>query len=459
MRPAMHRIPVGFLLIALPLAVICMAAAGCGTEATQTTAAPPPPPKVANLLVLTPHSDKVRDVFEDGFSQWYQEKSGVPANVRWVHMGTGECLDYIERLATRDVGSARYPMPDLLFGGGVADHQLLEARGRLRAVQLPPELLKELPQSLAGQPMRDENGYWYADALSKFGIIFNRDACSARGIAIPTTWKDLAKPEYAGWVSMADPERSSSTKACLSIILQRYGWDEGWATILKIAANSRTLMLSSNDVIKNIVAGESLVGLCINFNALTAIDHWGKDHLGYLNPTDSTAISPDVISLLDGGSNRKVASRFIEFCLGEEGQKLWSLRADALEDCYDTLYRYPIRPAMYATYASELAVREDPFSTPNSVVVDVSLQQKRNLIVSALLKAACGDNHVLLQQCWGLAKDGGKTDELVKPLLTESEAITAGQTLAKGGPEADEMKSQLARRFKDRYEAILKSVR
>lgn len=446
------------------LAVVGLAIAavtGCDdTSVREARIDPAPPP--SRLVIVTPHNETIRRTFYEGFSEYYDQTHDQPVAIQWIHRGSPQCVECIEDAATNSEIALRGLAPDLMFGGGVTEHQRLVEMGLARPMKAkaPEEAL--LPKTLLGVPLLDEQNYWHATALSGFGIFVNRRACIEREIAAPRTWADLADPAYYGWVAMADPARSGSNRFCLGLILQRHGWDEGWSLILRTAANCRALFPSSSEAITAVSSGLCLSGYSVNFVALQEAQRHDAGRLDYVSPADASAITPDLITVAKYASVPDLAEEFVRYCLSEEGQALWSLRGGrpgAEEGASQrTLFRYPVLPTMYEKYADKLAVGDNPFERTSDFAVDMELERKQAAIVVPLLAAACGDNHILLQRAWKAVIDRGLPEdavaELTKPLFTEAEALELGARYQRG-EEAGELDAQWAASFREKYEKVL----
>jgi iron(III) transport system substrate-binding protein len=256
--------------------------------------------------------------------------------------------------------------------------------------------------------------------------------------------------------------RSGSNRQCLTLIVQSLGWEEGWATIMRMAANCRALLLHSSDVISDVSAGVSLAGLSVSFSAMQEIESRGADRLAYLNPPGATAITPDLITVLREGAHPGLATQFLEYCLSDEGQKLWGFRAEARQGYRDTLYRYPVRPAIYEKYGDELALHDNPLTEKTDFKLDVPAAQEQSQILAPLLLAACGDNHILLQECWKRIIDAGLPAEAVAELtrvpFDEKTAYELGETITAGGPEAEALQKEWSAAFRAKYEKILSTL-
>jgi len=449
-----------WLLVAAGLFLV----GGCGDsgvpEATMGSASPP-----QRLVVVTPHNENIRRAFERGFSDWHGREHGDPVAIHWVRRGTPQCVDYVEDAATNDEVALRRLAPDLMFGGGVTEHRLLAEKGLARALAMPLSEEEALPDSLMGVPLKDEQGFWHATALSTFGIVYHRPGCEGRGLPTPRTWRDLADPAYRGWIAMADPTRSGSNRFCLGLILQKHGWREGWGVILRLAANCRTLMPASGEVISTVSSGMCLAGLSVNFAALQEAAASGEGRLEFVSPPEANAITPDLISMVKYASAPELAERFVDYCLSEEGQALWALRGGRVaggdDFAHDTLFRYAVVPGMYERHADKLAVAGNPFEQRSEFRFDMERERRLAPVVGPLVVAACGENHILLQRTWGALIAAGlpaePLAELTRPLFDENTAIQLGQQYARPG-EAAKLTAEWSARFRQKYESVLAAL-
>lgn len=444
------RSRVGFAVL------VCLLPPLGGCERPRDVAIPSEP-TVEQLIVVTPHNAMICSAFEDAFSDWHKKHYDSYVEIRWDSKGTPQCAQYVREAGRPSFVPAGRPIPDVFFGGGPLDHQMIAEQGLSRAVDLT-DVEGDLPAEVMGIPTRHPENRWHSSALSSFGLLVARQACDQRGIAAPTSWKDLTDPRFHGWLAIADPERSGSNRQCLLLILQKYGWEEGWGIIMRIAANCRALAGSSSEVIHNVSTGNCLAGFCVNFNALRQRQLRGADVLDYAVPTDANTITPDPISVLTYALHPEIGARFARFCVSEAGQKVWGFTAESRASRGDTLFRYPINPRFYDEHPEELAVPDSPFDMPSVVPTDHALEKKQSRIVGPLLLAACGDNHVMLQRCWQGIIDSGMNQaalaELLAPIIDESEAYELGTRYRQDRNAADELFKSWSGLFRQKYERV-----
>lgn len=406
------------------------------------------------LIVLTPHNAQIRTAFAQGFYDWCVAQGKPPVDIEWILRGTPQCVEYVNSLFTGAEGGRYGQIPDLMFGGGIADHAQLAAKGYSVAVKV--DGAAGIPADVQGQPTHAPNGEWWATGLSSFGFVYNQHDCALRHIEPPASWADLADPRFQGWIGIASPESSGSHRQAMVFILDALGWENGWGTLLRILANSRGVQDSSSTVLDQVESGVTLATFAVNADGLSRSD--GSDgRVIYVNPPAATAATPDVITILRRAKHETLAKEFVRYCLSEEGQKVWGVRADAIGRNTRTLYHYPIDPAIYTKYADVLAVKENPYQADFGLKVDTQAMEATAAALVPLVRAATGDNHILLQQAWAQAAGNAEaTQALCVPPLTRDEALALGQAYAEGGAaERAVLLAEWSQKMHDRYQQVL----
>jgi ABC-type Fe3+ transport system substrate-binding protein len=451
------KLPGKALAVLSGLAVVGAGLLFCGCEGSPQRVVGKPPPQPKWLHIVTPHNEKIRSAFQHNFSAWHVKNRGTAVYFNWIVRGTPECLHYIRQVVDGAHQSEPLAAPDLMFGGGVSDHALLAERGQSVSIDLD-DVLADIPAEIDGLPTRDSQNRWTAVGLSSFGILHNAAACAERGIEPPSTWADLAAPRFRSWIALADPAYSGSTRECLMLIVQKEGWEQGWATIVRILANARALVSRSSVALNQVRSGVSLASVAVNFDGLARVaDSDGT--LRYVNPPGATAVTPSAMSVLRTCSDRQLAEDFVRFCLSEAGQKLWGLKAEHRGGIGETLYHYPIDPAIYDKYAGQLALAENPFQQSLGLKLDQQKRRQQTDILLPLVQAACGQNHIRLQETWDTVVEAGLPEaaltELTAPPFDEQAAYALGAEYAAAERgAARQMRAQWSALFKAKYEKV-----
>jgi len=255
-----------------------------------------------------------------------------------------------------------------------------------------------IPERVSGETWRTP--YLFGAVVSTFGICYNLDRLRDLGMekSPPLRWDDLADPIYIGQIGVADPTKSGSVAKAFEMMIHQkcyqsvraagftdediekfeqkiraarlplgevppdvpaeyqraveQGWLDGLRLVQRIGANARYFTDSAGKVPVDVGAGDATAGLAIDFygryQAQIARGPDGRERMAYVTPVGGSSVSCDPISLMRGAPNREVATRFIEFVLSEDGQKLWTYRVGTPggPEKY-ALRRLPIRRDFY----------------------------------------------------------------------------------------------------------------
>ena len=127
-----------------------------------------------------------------------------------------------------------------------------------------------------------------------------------------------------------------------------------------------------------------------------------------------------------------------------------------------TLFRYPVIPAAYETFAGNLAVEDNPFELKSDFIFDVDLEAQQAKIIGPLLLAACGENHVLLQRAWRAVIDAGTPPEALAELtglpFDRQTANDLGVRYEQDAAQADALAAEWRAMFRAKYEKVLASL-
>ena len=103
---------------------------------------------------------------------------------------------------------------------------------------------------------------YYAPFLANQGaILVNTDVLIENGLTAPTSVKDLANPEYAGYISVVDIQGSSTAWLMIQSLISEYGEDGTKEILTDIYANAGAhIEQSGSGPIKKVRAGEVAIG-------------------------------------------------------------------------------------------------------------------------------------------------------------------------------------------------------
>ena len=357
------------------------------------------PLEPAKVVIITPHVDAIRNEFAQGFSSWHQQQFGVAADVDWRTVGgTADALKFVQSEFAKKPGGIGI---DIFFGGGQEPFLFLADKKFAAAYHPPPAVIDPIPQTLGGMEIYDANFQWFSAALSSFGILQNTRVQRLTGLPQVGRWEELGDPRLFGWVGAGDPRNSSTMNVMFEAFLQAYGWEKGWQNLTRIGGNTRGFDRQSSSTAKNVTLGETACAFAIDFYAASQVGVAGHSNMIFTLPADFTAVNGDGICILNAAPNRTTAQRFIDFTLGEPGQKLWFLpRGHPGGPVRHALERSTVRPDFYSRYRGISNVELSPFELQQSFVYNSKLGRDRREVLAALIGALLIDTHTELKAAW-----------------------------------------------------------
>jgi ABC-type Fe3+ transport system substrate-binding protein len=392
--------------------VLCLGLWGANVQATE------------HLVIISPHWEGMRFEFGRAFSDWHTAKFGEAVEIDWRDLGgASDDLKFVlSEFGQRPQGIGI----DLFFGGGIDPYYEFAKRGLLDAYHPAEAVLTNIPASVGGVPIYDPEFHWFGVALSSFGILYNKRVLELNHWPVPDTWRDLAEYAPVGSVGLGDPRNSGTMHMMYEVILQRYGWAEGWRLITLLAAKSRGFDRAATATAKDVATGNVVYGLAIDFYAFAQIAAAGADNLGFVLPSDCVVINPDAVAILRGAPNRAVAERFIEFAISDTGQKLLVVPRGYPGGARDfSIERMSILPELYERYAGVTLLPINPFAQHASFHYDAAKGSARWGILNDLIGATLIDVYPELASAW----KHGRGAQCGKPLLAEdaAERLAAGK--------------------------------
>lgn len=378
-----------------------------------------PPEGAAQVIVISANNEQIRSEFGTAFERWHLARHGTPAAVVWTTPGgAGEIRRMLEAGA---VAALRQGAPvggsfDVLFGGGAYEYEQLSkpvtvdvggvtrSATVLEPIRFDEAWLRDVygDNDLGGRRLHDPAGHWFGAALSAFGIVYNNDSLARLGVPAPTDWSALADPRLRREVALVNPSQSASVATAMDTILQREGWERGWAILRRAAANARSIAASGPRAPADVSQGEAAIAICIDFygryQQQAVADGGSPGRIGYVDPAGRTTFDPDPIAVLRGAPHPETARRFVEFVLSAEGQRLWQYPAGSEGGPLTfSLRRLPVRRSMYLEEIDRFVDRVDPWRLARAVPgADLDFRA----FVAPLFVAAAVDNRALLRDAW-----------------------------------------------------------
>lgn len=203
---------------------------------------------------------------------------------------------------------------------------------------------------------------YYAPFLANQGaILVNCDMLSANGLTAPTSVKDLAKPEYAGYISVVDIQGSSTAWLMIQSLISEYGEDETKEILTDIYKNAGAhLEQSGSGPIKKVRAGEVAIGFGLRHQAVA--DKEDGLPIDFVDPTEGNFTLTESLAVVNKGDNTNPLAMEMVQCIIEKG------RTDLME-------YYPV-PLYKGETADNNAISENSKVFPEALTVELLEKHK-----------------------------------------------------------------------------------
>lgn len=349
------------------------------------------------LTIVTRHDTTIQAAFTTAFL----------ATPRAIELGI---TDMVFLQATTDEGWKKLledpsKSVDLAWGGGPALFNTMNNWGLLKPIDnttLVDYINTNVPDTIAGAGMKLNNTsgdlIWIANAISSFGFTVNHDFLDQYGLPVPRTWAELASPTYyidpsVKAISMGDPPLTTSNTRIYQIILQAFGWEEGWSIMTRMGANSG-IYPGSVDTRAAVVQGEVGIAMTIDFYGVIAERE--NPRTEYIIPDGQSIVNGDPIALGANVDDQEKAEAFLEYLFSDEGQTVWLTEGLDRLPVMESAFWTPIgqtKDALYILYNDTLANEGIPFDEIEATeLLDVTIYYFHNTIT---------EKHPLLRQTWG----------------------------------------------------------
>ncbi|MGE5148133.1 MAG: ABC transporter substrate-binding protein [Candidatus Eiseniibacteriota bacterium] len=172
--------------------------------------------------------------------------------------------------------------------------------------------------------LKDPNGNWFTIHSGTLGLFVNKDALG--GKPVPTSWKDLLKPEYKGMVGYLDPSSAFVGYVGAVAINQAMGGsldDFGPAIAYFKELQKNAPIVPKQTSYARVLSGEIPILFDYDFNAYRA-QYKDKANTVFVIPAEGTVGVPYVMSLVNKGPNPENGKKVLDFVLSDEGQAIWA---------------------------------------------------------------------------------------------------------------------------------------
>jgi iron(III) transport system substrate-binding protein len=238
--------------------------------------------------------------------------------------GMKEALPHIDvqvlRLSTGDLGArilaeANNPQNDIIWSWALTS--LLDERILELLEPYTPKGAEDIPARF-----RDAQDRWFATTGYMEAFCVNTQRLEAKGLDMPTSWEDLADPQYEGEVLMPNPMSSGTGYVAISAILQRLGEEKGWELLHAVDKNIAEYTKSGSAPCKRAARGEYAVGASLLLSATQVIQE------GYpvkmVVPAGGAGYEISATALMAGSKNKEEAKEVFDWLVSPEAVALYA---------------------------------------------------------------------------------------------------------------------------------------
>lgn len=117
-----------------------------------------------------------------------------------------------------------------------------------------------------------ESDHYVVEYRNGGAIIFNTDILQKKGLAEPTCYEDLLKPEYKGLISMPSPKASGTGYMFLKSLVNEWGEEQAFAYFDALTPNVLQYTSSGSGPVNALLQGEVAIGLGMTGQAVLQIN-------------------------------------------------------------------------------------------------------------------------------------------------------------------------------------------
>ncbi len=166
----------------------------------------------------------------------------------------------------------------------------------------------------------DPNYAWVADGQSLIGLQYNTNAISPAQAAT-LNWSSLANTQYKGKISFQTATSLSATTGIFYYLSTQMS-NASWTALMKsIAANSPTITASASDATNNIATGQSVLGIGL-YNDFLSANKSGSP-IGIVFPSPSV-YNPQICAIAKNAPDPAMAELADEWFMSASGQTAWA---------------------------------------------------------------------------------------------------------------------------------------
>ncbi len=242
----------------------------------------------------------------------FQKETGITVN--FVRLSGGEAVARME-------AEKANPQASIWVGGVGLDHITAKSKG------LTTPYRSRFSTNTAAE-FRDPQDYWIGLYVGPLTFVTNLDRAKELGLTPPQSWADLLKPQYKGYIRMANPNISGTAYNVITTIRTLNNGDENktFDYLKKLDANIDQYARSGSAPGKSVALGE--IPIAIGYAHDQVKLKVEGANVVITAPSEGTGYELASMSLIKGGREAVNAKRLYD----------WILSAKSAQDLFTQWY-------------------------------------------------------------------------------------------------------------------------
>lgn len=257
------------------------------------------------LTVYTALENDQLKVFKDTI-----EKAVPTVEISWVRDSTGV-------ITARFLAEKANPQADMVLGLSGSSMAAFAKQGLLEPYT-PKGIDALKPMFRSGAKPAET---WVGMDAYLSVVCFNTIEAGKKNLARPTTWKDLAKPEFAGSIVMPNPASSGTGYLTIAAWLQIMGEEAGWKFMDDLHKNVAVYTHSGSAPCVQAAKGERIIG--IGFDMRGAREKTAGAPIDLILPAEGAGWEMETSGIVKGRPNVAAAKLVQDWVVSQGANELY----------------------------------------------------------------------------------------------------------------------------------------
>jgi iron(III) transport system substrate-binding protein len=287
---------------AATLVVLGLALAGCSTSAEADSTAAPEASAAEALApaTITVYTSEPQEKIDAIVAAFNEDQPDVIVEV--FRAGTGDLTARIE--AERTTGDVQ---ADILLAADSATFETYKSDDLLLAYT--PADVESLNQDVV-----DPDGFYVGTRIIPTVIAYNTGMIDSP----PTSWADLTDSEYAGKITMPNPDVSGAAAYNAAVWLDNADLGDEW--LVDLAKNQPVIADSNGPVSQAVAAGTQPVGVVVDYLVRELAAAGSPIAVAY--PTEGVPYVSQPVGIFASTDEQAASEAFVDYLVSAEGQTL-----------------------------------------------------------------------------------------------------------------------------------------